>query len=96
MMNKGRHVSFAGEQHSSAILTNADVANIKGLLPNYPRRTLARCFGVSGSTIDHIATGLNWRDIEASPNPVLTPNQASIVEQVLVADLKNFLRFSHD
>jgi hypothetical protein len=59
-----------------AVLTIADVANIRGLLLNswFGLKTeLADRYGISTGAINLIASGVNWPDVAPSPNPVMPP-----------------------
>jgi HNH endonuclease len=72
-----RYVPSPGERNGQALLSNADVANIKGLLLRSSwcslRAELARRYGVSKQVIHDIATGKRWAQIEPFPNPILLP-----------------------
>jgi hypothetical protein len=72
MAAKGR--GLVGELNGQAILTDADVSNIKGLLLDpWPSQIaeLARRYGVSWTTIYCIKTGRSWPHIAPNPNAVI-------------------------
>ncbi len=60
--NKGRrpHVGQKGEEHSQAKLTYRKVLLIRSLLSNKTQREISLMFGVSQTTISHIAIGRSW------------------------------------
>jgi HNH endonuclease len=87
---KGRHryTHTPGELHGCAILSNADVSTIKGLLLVHCwcgfQAYLAEKYGVDRNTISLIATGETWGHIAPSPNPVM-PSSGLIVKRRRVA-----------
>lgn len=63
--NTRRREDLRGEDHGGAILTEADVVEIKSLLRTGGRTqlSLATDYGVSLSTINHINTGRLWAHV---------------------------------
>lgn len=61
-----------GERNHSAVLTSADVIEIRRLLAaGFKHRELSAQYGVAMSTIAHIATGRSWGHLAAkNPSPV--------------------------
>jgi hypothetical protein len=64
---RGRHVSLKGERHGCAILTEAQVREIKRRhIPRHPIHggsALGREFGVNTSTINKVVLGKHWTHI---------------------------------
>lgn len=64
-VSRGRHGGGArpGERHHQAKLTAEQVREIRALGGVQTQRTLAKRFGVSGTTIGAILRGRNWKSV---------------------------------
>jgi hypothetical protein len=79
---KGRHHFGTGGSTGCSppnrILSNAEVANIKGLLLRYSwvglQSEIARRYGIHRNTVCDIAHGRHRADITPSDNPIMPPN----------------------
>ncbi len=64
MITKGRMRSFIGENSPSAILSEADVREIRNLLKNGQKQvTIAKAYGLKQSTISDIKRRKNWSHV---------------------------------
>jgi hypothetical protein len=64
-VSKKRNAVMVGSKNSNAVLTEADVINIRQML-KYKVKTrsqIAKDYNVSYPTISHIATRITWKDV---------------------------------
>ena len=61
-MNKGRHISLAGEKHWKAKLTNEQILLIAK--DKRSQRAIAAAYGVTKSVIQRIKSGTGWKCVK--------------------------------